>query len=422
MKTSGIIAEYNPFHNGHKYQLEKVRAQTGADYIIIAMSGNFLQRGIPAIIDKYTRTRMALSCGADLVLELPAVWASSSAEYFATGGVQLLGKTGVVNQICYGCESRNETLIHALAATLCDKAQTVSDMISTFQKEGISYPAARSRAMCALFPEINPSEIMTFLAAPNNILALEYEKAIVRWNTAKDHPLSGYAIQRIGEGYHSCRLEGPYVSATAIRKQLFEFGPAPDSLPQQLAGTIPAAVAALLAHSAGEHLLLDTDDFSAVLYARLWSFADCGYEDFADCNAELSNKIQRNLDHFLSYTQFAELLKSKNLTYARICRVLLHILLGITREDYLRIGTDSCIPYLRVLGFRKDASPLLSTIKKEASVPLVTKVADASKILDTDAQSLFNRDMKAADLYRTTGSLRCKKQLPNEYEQGLVII
>ncbi len=422
MKTAGIIAEYNPFHNGHKYQLEEVRTQTGADYMIIAMSGDFLQRGVPAIVDKYTRTRMALSCGADLVLELPAVWACSSAEYFAAGGVQLLGKTGVVNQICYGSEKVNQTLIHTLTDTLCNKHQIVSDMISAFQKEGLSYPAARSQAMCALLPEIHPSEITSFLATPNNILALEYEKSIARWNATNDHRLSGYAIQRIGEGYHSCRLEGSYVSATAIRKQLFQSDSTDESLPRQLAGTMPAAARDLLAHSARNHLLLDTDDFSAMLYARLWSFADTGYEIFADCNAELSNKIKRNLNHFPGYTQFAQLLKSKNLTYARICRVLLHILLDIKQEDYLRIGTGSCIPYLRILGFRKEAAPLLSAIKKKASVPLVTKVADASNILDADAQSLFSIDIKVADLYRTVASLHCQKQFPNEYEQGPVIL
>ena len=118
MKVAGVIAEYNPFHNGHKYQLEQIRQKTKADYIIVAMSGDFLQRGVPALTDKYTRARMALSAGADLVLELPAVWAASSAEYFAAGGVALLGKTGVVDHLCYGCETVDTDLFHAIVSVL----------------------------------------------------------------------------------------------------------------------------------------------------------------------------------------------------------------------------------------------------------------------------------------------------------------
>ena len=123
MKVAGVIAEYNPFHNGHKYQLEQLRQKTKADYIIVAMSGDFLQRGVPALTDKYNRARMALSAGADLVLELPAVWATSSAEYFAAGGVTLLGKTGVIDYLCYGCETVDTDLFHAIVSVLSENAK-----------------------------------------------------------------------------------------------------------------------------------------------------------------------------------------------------------------------------------------------------------------------------------------------------------
>lgn len=139
MKTAGIIAEYNPFHNGHQYQIETVRHLTGADFVIVAMSGDFLQRGVPAIADKYTRTRMALLGGADLVLELPAVWATASAEYFAAGGVQLLGKTGVVDTLCYGCETPEKELMQAIVEVLSKNASDYQMLVSYNMKQEIRF-------------------------------------------------------------------------------------------------------------------------------------------------------------------------------------------------------------------------------------------------------------------------------------------
>lgn len=147
MKTAGIIAEYNPFHNGHQYQMETVRHLTGADFVIVVMSGDFMQRGVPAIADKYTRTRMALLGGADLVLELPAVWATASAEYFAAGGVQLLGKTGVVDTLCYGCETPEKELMQAIVEVLSKNASDYQMLVSYDMKQGNPFPAARSHAL-----------------------------------------------------------------------------------------------------------------------------------------------------------------------------------------------------------------------------------------------------------------------------------
>ena len=165
MKVAGVIAEYNPFHNGHKYQLEQIRQKTKADYIIVAMSGDFLQRGVPALTDKYTRARMALSAGADLILELPAVWATSSAEYFAAGGVALLGKTGVVDHLCYGCETVDTDLFHAIVSVLSENLSVTPSAgsgkfqkyLSSLLKSGASFPAARSQAVAACLPDIAES-------------------------------------------------------------------------------------------------------------------------------------------------------------------------------------------------------------------------------------------------------------------------
>ena len=411
MRVTGIIAEYNPFHNGHLYQLTQAGKETDADYIIVAMSGNFLQRGVPAILDKHTRAHMALLAGADLVVELPALHATASAEYFAQAGVSLLA-AATADTICYGCENVNKELMQALTDCLLHAPASYDRALTGFLKEGDSYPAARSRALCQLLPEWDSEEIAKFLASPNNILALEYEKAIASCQTS----LTGHPILRKGEGYHSTNTDSVYASATAIRKLLLSGS---DCFPE-LEKSLPKTSLTLLREKAKEGLLLDADDFSDALYTRLLSLPD-GYTDFAGCSRGLSDKITNRLNRFTGFQQFAELLKSRDLTYTGICRALLHILLGITKEGCTRFS-QSNPQYLRVLGFRKSASPLLQAIKKEASVPLVTKVSDASDYLSADAYALLKRDIHAADLYRGIAAVHCGKLLPNEYNRQIPII
>lgn len=165
---------------------------------------------------------------------------------------------------------------------------------------------------------------------------------------------------------------------------------------------------------------MDTNDFSAALYARLWTYRKMGYTQFADCSTELSNKIINHLDQFTSFTEFAMLLKTREVTYTRVCRVLIHILLDIRQDDYAAYAPDTA--YLRILGFRRESSELLSAIKKEASLPLVTKMADASHILSTQAAELLRLDIAAADLYRSIRSIRLGQTEPNEFTQPLIIL
>jgi predicted nucleotidyltransferase len=426
MKVSGIIAEYNPFHNGHAYQLEKAKKETGADYLIIAMSGDFLQRGVPAMLDKYERTKMALLSGADLVLELPVQSASASAEYFASAGISLLAETGVVSTVCYGCEDEKKELVQALCGVLSAESEVFSDTVKKLLKKGLSYPEARSEAVCLVLSSDNnfdEKEVRDFLNSPNNILALEYEKAISQLNrSGSGNRLAGHAILRKGEGYHSTRTENGFASATAIRalltgKSCCDYGIAGQavSTPDMIRSHVPSKVCDILCEAAGNNRLITPDDFSEVLFSRLWALRETGYEKFADCGTDLSFRIVKNLDKFLSFSQFAELVKSRNLTYTRVCRALLHIMLGIKRS-----GCE--VPYLRVLGFKKGSEALLSAIKKEASAPLITKAADASGILSDEALKLLNLDMRCADLYRTVVQMRSGIILPNEYTQGLVIL
>ena len=208
MKVTGIIAEYDPFHNGHAYQIDKLKAERGSDYIIVVMSGDFVQRGAPAIIDKFTRTQMALSAGADLVLSLPVSISLSSAEYFAKGGVNLLDSLGVVDNLCYGCESINTELSEFLTYLFVNEPKLYRELLKAELRKGVSYPAARSNACLSYLEKYEP-QLLTdrnmakaFLSSPNNILALEYEKALLRKNSS----INSAPIIREGSSFHNEEL------------------------------------------------------------------------------------------------------------------------------------------------------------------------------------------------------------------------
>ena len=416
MKVAGVITEYNPFHNGHKYQLEQIKRQTSADYIVVVMSGDFVQRGEPAIIDKYKRTRMALLSGADLVLELPSVFATASAEFFAGGGVSVLKNTGIVDTLCYGVESVDHELTKLMAGVLKNPPAEYSASLARLIQGGMSFPAARSRALCEYFRDTYDSaseKLDAFIASPNNILAIEYEKALM------DCDITGFPIQRVGEGYHSTDSTSKFSSATAVRgliSTLIDIDKHNTITNMQLDNSwisakfsqlIPSACTNILVNCIlGGHIVFP-DDISEMLYYRLLTRKDKGFAQYADCTRELSAKIVKNIYKYENFTQFRNLLKSKNLTYTRISRVLTHILLGIENDDF-NICMDN--PYLRILGFKKSSGELMHLLKKRASAPIITKVADAP-------YELISKDIFAADLY----GRMCHSQ-QNEFTHGVVII
>lgn len=379
MKVAGVITEYNPFHNGHKYQLEQIKRQTSADYIVVVMSGDFVQRGEPAIIDKYERTRMALLSGADLVLELPSVFATASAEFFAGGGVSVLKNTGVVDMLCYGVESVDHELTKLVAGVLKNPPAEYSASLARLIQGGMSFPAARSRALCEYFRDTYDSaseKLDAFIASPNNILAIEYEKALI------DCDITGFPIQRVGEGYHSTDSTSAFSSATAVRgviSTLIDIDKHNTITNMQLDNSwisakfsqlIPSACADILVNCIlGGHIVFP-DDISEMLYYRLLTRKDKGFAQYADCTKELTAKIVKNIYKYESFTQFCNLLKSKNLTYTRISRVLTHILLGIENDDF-NICMDN--PYLRILGFKKSSGELMHLLKKEHQRLLLQK-------------------------------------------------
>ncbi len=528
MLVAGIIAEYDPFHNGHEYHLNTLRRKTGADHIIVALGGSFLQRGVPAMIDKYARAQMALSCGADLVLEIPALWSCASAEYFAAAGVTLLAKTGVVSALGYGteCSENEQPLLACLARLLLREPDAYRRRLRRLQKEGLSFPAARAAALSALLPELPADTLDTLLSAPNNILAVEYEKALLLRRKTDGFRIASVPIQRIGSGYHDTSSDGPFASASAIRQSLLADAAAADALSGarsdtgsanassaarsdagsanassemrsdigsvdassaarsdigsvdassaarsdrcfadtssaarsdtcsvaassaarsdtcsvaassaarsdtcSAASSMPQAAYRILEEYWENCALLDGGSLSPALGYRLWEL--CGESGsahdlsrYADCSTELSHRIQNHMEEYRNFSQFCSLLKTRDLTYTRISRTLLHILLHHTKEDYALARKADFVPYLRVLGFRRSSGSLLAAIKKEASVPLITKPADAPLLLSKEAYAVFQKDVEAAELYRRlAASASASKNVPkHECRRELILI
>ena len=412
MKVTGIIAEYNPFHNGHLYQLKTAKETWDTDFIIAILSGDFMQRGIPGILDKWERTKMALGCGADLVLELPVLSACASAEPFAAGGVTLLEKTGVVTDLCFGAESDDLPAFYKLAEFLNQEPEAYQNALHAQLRLGKSFPAARSAALSLCCEEDIAND--TLLSSPNNILGLSYIQCLLSLGSC----ITPRPLKRRGSGYHDTVLSSPLASATAIRKFLCK--PVGDKL-SDLQNQVPPTVFSLLETAQKDGTFLFSNDFSNMLHYKLLCERASGFASYLDVTPDLSNKIKKCLPDFTCWSDFVLQLKSKELTHARISRALLHILLNLTEEDFAHAEAFSFAPYLRLLGFRKSATPLLASIKKNADIPLIAKLADAKNYLADDAYALLSKDIFAADVYRLALTEKTGKRLPNEFSHSPII-
>ncbi len=412
MRVNGIIAEYNPFHNGHKFHIETAKAQTGADFTVVVMSGNFVQRGEPALMDKYTRAKMALLSGADLVLELPALFATASAEYFALGGVGLLDKLGVVDYLSFGSERGDIADLRSIATLLHENKAVIDEQIKDFLKQGHTYPQARAMAIKnVISTEFSSDMLDTFedvLHSPNNILGIEYCKALLSLGS----DIIPTTIKRVGGGYHDTKPGEPFGSALSIRNALACGKSMADLKPQ-----IPEEAFALFEQAVTEKRFVDANDFSQALYYKLISECESGFEQYLDVTKEISDRIKNELCHYTNFTDFCQLLKTKDITYTRISRCLVHILLNITKAQMEQALKQGMIPYARILGFRKEAAPLLTAIKQKGQVPLISKLADTNDTLGESALNFLEHDLFCGKIYRGAAHW-----YSNEYSTPLIIL
>ena len=417
MHITGIIAEYNPFHNGHLYHIKNTKSRTQTDYIIAVMSGDFVQRGEPAIIDKYTRAKMALLGGADMVIELPTIWATSSAPDFASGAVALLDKLGCISALSFGCEFENANLLDEISDILYVEPDVYKTTLKEALKEGETFAKAKAIAISKALKDkdYDDEELSGILKAPNTLLALEYIRKIKERNSI----IFPVIIKRYGSEHTDSKLSAKYTSAASIRKHLYNHPSAMFSLKD----VMPSSSYELMGQYLSEKAPLYADDFSMALSYRLATMNKDEIEDMASSGRELSRRISSMCDEFTQWTTFCKSIKSKNFTYSRISRLMTAILLDKKKEILDKAKEYDYVPYARILGFKKNsASKLMRYLKEHTQIPLITSPSDAIMQLSPDDFKLFEFDMKAAAIYNSVITQKTKIPCQNEYRKALITV
>ena len=395
VKVCGVVAEYNPFHNGHAYLLRQAREVSGCDYIVTCMGGGLSQRGEVMLLDKFTRARMALENGADLVVELPALFAVRPADAFARGGVMTFAGLGV-DALCFGCETDDIALLTALARALDEESAALSAATREGLEQGKSHARARGEAIEQLFslPE-------GFMNKPNTTLALEYIRAASRLET----PLALHAVKRIGD-YHD-DAPGRFASASAIRAcvERGDMDAAREAMPKSAYHLLDDCL------REGRFARMGRLD-SALLYRLRAALPDelaalCDVSEGIECLFAKHAPLAGSREDLLARV------KSKRYTHARLSRFCAHALMNLTRADVLAHPAPE---YARVLGFRRDAQPLMRHIKDSAALPLVT---DATRL---KGNALFRFDVTASDLQALAMQNPACRAVWQDFTQAIVIV
>ncbi|MCR4781141.1 MAG: nucleotidyltransferase family protein [Lachnospiraceae bacterium] len=394
MKITAITAEFNPFHKGHLIPLKYAKSALSSDYCIAIMSPSFVQRGEGAFFSKQNRVEMALKCGFDCVLELPHKNALQSAEGFCTGAIELANHTNIITDICFGSEYIDLEVLKDIANLLTNESEEYKTYIKDSQKKGASYAKAVFSYLESHY-KLTEKESRE-LSSPNSILALEYLKAINKTNSK----IIPHSISREKGSYHSNEVS---YSAEYIRKNY-------DNL-EAVKGIIPAETYDDYKKLIHNNEFITINDFSDLLNLSLINYFS---ENMPENDLEL--RIKNNLDQFLCASQFIELIKTKDKTYSSISRKLFRLLLGIDKLNY-----DS-INYIRVLGFNKSSSNLVSMLKESSDIPVIINTAKDSKELSQKAREEFNLNIKAEEIYKIVLKSKSKKIYKNEFSEKYPII
>ena len=363
LSVFGVICEYNPFHNGHKYLLEQIKSDNNS--VIAVMSGSFTQRGDVAIADKFSRAETAVKYGADLVLELPTVYACAPAETFARGAVQVLRGTGVLDSLCFGSETDDTELLKAAADIFED--ERFKTELKANMESGDYYPKAVEKAA----ETIHSQKLAKLLSTPNNILAVEYLRAL------RGTDIGFKAVKRVGTNHDSNEVSGEYTSASNIRSIIKQGGSFSSFTP--------------------DYEITNPADFKNLERTVLYRMRTMNKDEIAalpDVKEGLENRIYDAVQTSGSLDELLDSVKTKRYTLSRLRRILVYALLGITAD---LPQTDA--PYIRVLAFNKKGAELMSHIKKRSSLPLITNVSDGYNSLDDNAKRIFDIDIRATDIF-----------------------
>jgi len=381
----GIIAEYNPFHNGHLYQIEEAKRQTGAEYVVAVMSGNFTQRGNTSLINKWAKAKMALESGVDIVLELPTVYSISSAENFAEGAIKILDSLKIVDTLCFGTETDDFAALNNIANVLYHEPKEYVAILNHELGKGISYPKARENALMMYLNDIK--RYANILSGSNNILAIEYLKALKRLKS----DMTPFSVQRKKVYYNDDRIVDEFASSTAIRKLI-----ATEQY-DDVRKVVPRASYMLLKEEIEKgNFVIDVIKFEKEILFNLRKMTVKEIAELPDVSEGLEYAIKNAADSCNNLIDLVNIIKSKRYTQTRIQRILLYALLGITKKDMA--NSKKVIPYARVLGFNRKGKEMLSDICSiNSKINMVTSV---KKYTDQNINKIL-REMIEKDIFAT---------------------
>ena len=407
--TIGIVAEFNPFHNGHKYLLDSIASKYKDCTIVVAMSGDYVQRGEGAIIDKYKRTSIALSENVNLILQIATKFSLSSASYFAFASINSLIKVGA-NKVIFGMESDDIENLVKIAKILNEESPEFSKSIKDFINDGNSYPKARMLAIEKFYGKALANET----TKSNNVLAIEYIRQILKYNKEHNTDISYEGIKRLGQDFNEEEIKEDLTSATAIRNSLYKKDI------KKVQGHTSDYAYTLLEDSFNKNELLFIDDFSSILYYKLLDICKytkeaaitslTKYNDLSEFLAATIYTKFINLENEFKITSFIDALKSKNYTYSRISRCLFCIILGIKTEDI-----KNELSFIKVLGFDKKGQALLSSVKKDLDIELITKNSKGKDNKD------FLEEMYMSDLYNSVVEKKSGKKIVREIKKSVEV-
>lgn len=385
-KILGIISEYNPFHYGHLYHINESKKLVNPDYTVAVMSGNFVERGDAAIIDKWSRAEMALNNGVDLVIELPLIYSISSAENFAMGSIKILDSLSMDTTISFGSECGDINILNSIAQVLCEEPKEYLSILNHELDSGISFPKAREHALLMYLNDIR--KFANVLSEPNNILGIEYLKAIQK-QKAK---LRATTIARKGSNYNDLDLTDKYSSASAIRHSLLNNIDIKPYIPESSNKILQDKISK-------NEIVYGLTTFEQAIIYKLRTMSQEEISTLPDVTEGLENKIKKASDSCNNLADLTSIIKSKRYTMTRINRILLYALLNITKKDIEE--SYKVIPYIRVLGVNQKGKELLSKISKANKK--INIVTSPKKFLDTtknkSLKNMLEKDVFASNIY-----------------------
>ena len=395
MNLLGLIVEYNPFHNGHKYHLEKSKEITNATHTVAIMSGSFLQRGEPALFDKYTRAEMAVKNGVDLVIELPTLYACQSAEIFSHGAVATLNSLNCVNSLCFGSEEGNIDILQTISEILVKEPSNFKTTLKNFLDEGIVFPVARSKALYEYIKnnhllELSEDKLQQVLNSSNNILGIEYIKSLIKLNSS----IKPYTITRIASKYNSTDIESNICSATAIRNSLKD-----NTDLKLIENVVPLHTFNEINHKINTNF---NPVFDYMFYDLLSSTIIRDVDNltkYFEVNEGIENKIYSNVFTSKNLEELINSTKSKRYTMTKIKRTLNNILLGINRDDVIKVKDLDKVPYIRILAFNNKGREIIKKIKTSSDIEIITKFSKISHVDDPIFDTLIKYDLKSSNMY-----------------------